>query len=163
MNEPTLTPPEPAPDADDGAAGEAVTYALSTDSIATYSAGVDASMTVAAQSETYIDVPTDKLVIDSNGVFSGIKSDWCNKNPLQNGQYYKIIIPDTVTSIKAYAFNSTACGEIIGSVSYTHLDVYKRQVQHVVDKVRADETGAAGDEISLHRFKVLHSSLQKSP
>ena len=120
MNEPTLTPPEPAPDADDGAADEASTYELSTDSITTYSAGVDTSLTVAAQSENYIDVPTDKLVIDSNGVFSGIKSDWCNNNPLQNGQYYKIIIPDTVTSIKAYAFNSTACGEIIGSIDFSN-------------------------------------------
>lgn len=120
MNEPTFTLPEPAPDADDGAADEAATYDLSTDSITTYSAGVDTSLTVAAQSETYIDVPTDKLVIDSNGVFSGIKSDWCNKNPLQNGQYYKIIIPDTVTSIKAYAFNSTACGEIIGSIDFSN-------------------------------------------
>lgn len=120
MNEPTLTPPEPAPDADDGAADEAATYELSTDSITTYSAGVDTSLTVAAQSENYIDVPTDKLVIDSNGVFSGIKSDWCNNNPLQNGQYYKIIIPDTVTSIKAYAFNSTACGEIIGSIDFSN-------------------------------------------
>ena len=120
VNEPTLTPPEPAPDADDGAADEASTYELSTDSITTYSAGVDTSLTVAAQSENYIDVPTDKLVIDSNGVFSGIKSDWCNNNPLQNGQYYKIIIPDTVTSIKAYAFNSTACGEIIGSIDFSN-------------------------------------------
>ena len=120
MNEPTLTPPEPAPDADNGAADEAATYELSTDSITTYSAGVDTSLTVAAQSENYIDVPTDKLVIDSNGVFSGIKSDWCNNNPLQNGQYYKIIIPDTVTSIKAYAFNSTACGEIIGSIDFSN-------------------------------------------
>lgn len=120
VNEPTLTPPEPAPDADDGAADEAATYELSTDSITTYSAGADTSLTVAAQSETYIDVPAEGLVIDSNGVFSGIKSDWCNKNPLQNGQYYKIIIPDTVTSIKAYAFNSTACGEIIGSIDFSN-------------------------------------------
>lgn len=117
MNEPTLTPPEPAPDADNGAADEASTYELSTDSIATYSAGVDTSLTVAAQSENYIDVPTEGLDI-KNGVCKGLDSTWRSNNPLQSGQYYKIIIPDTVTSIKAYAFNSTACGEIIGSIDF---------------------------------------------
>ena len=119
MNDPTLTPPEPDADADDGAADEAVTYELSTDSIATYSAGLDTSLTVAAQSENYIDVPTEGLVI-KNGVCTGLDSTWRNDNPLQSGQYYKIIIPDTVTSIKEYAFNSTECGEIIGSIDFSN-------------------------------------------
>lgn len=118
MNEQTLTPPEP--DADDGAADEAVTYALSTDSIATYSAGGDTSLTVAAQSENYIDVPTEGLVI-KNGVCKGLDSTWRSNHPLQSGQYYKIIIPDTVTSIEAYAFNSGnyGFGEVIGAIDFS--------------------------------------------
>ena len=118
MNDPTLTPPEP--DADNGAADEAVTYALSTDSIATYSAGGDTSLTVAAQSENYIDVPTEGLVI-KNGVCTGLDSTWRSSNPLPDGKYYKIIIPDTVTSIKEYAFNSGnyGFGEVIGAIDFS--------------------------------------------
>ena len=118
VNEQTLTPPEP--DADDGAADEATTYELSTDSIATYSAGVDPSLTVAAQSENYIDVPTEGLVI-KNGVCTGLDSTWRSSNPLPDGKYYKIIIPDTVTSIKEYAFNSGnyGFGEVIGAIDFS--------------------------------------------
>lgn len=121
MNEPTLTPSEPAPDADDGAADEASTYELSTDSITTYSAGVDTSLTVAAQSETYIDVPTDKLVIDSNGVCKGLDSDWRNSHQLQSGQYYKLTIPDTVTKIEE-VFNSGyyQFGDVIGAIDFSN-------------------------------------------
>lgn len=121
MNEPTLTPPEPAPDADDGAADEASTYELSTDSITTYSAGVDTSLTVAAQSENYIDVPTDKLVIDSNGVCKGLDSDWRNSHQLQSGQYYKLTIPDTVTKIEE-VFNSGyyQFGDVIGAIDFSN-------------------------------------------
>lgn len=119
VNEQTLTPPEP--DADDGAAGEAVTYALSTDSITTYSAGVDTSLTVAAQSETYIDVPTDKLVIDSNGVCKGLDSDWRSNHTLQDGQYYRLTIPDTVTKIEE-VFNSGyhQFGDVIGAIDFSN-------------------------------------------
>lgn len=121
MNEPTLTPPEPAPDADNGAADEAATYELSTDSITTYSAGVDTSLTVAAQSENYIDVPTDKLVIDSNGVCKGLDSDWRNSHQLQSGQYYKLTIPDTVTKIEE-VFNSGyyQFGDVIGAIDFSN-------------------------------------------
>lgn len=121
MNEPTLTPPEPAPDADNGAADEASTYELSTDSITTYSAGVDTSLTVAAQSETYIDVPTDKLVIDRNGVCKGLDLDWRNSHPLQGGQYYKLTIPDTVTKIEE-VFNSGyyRFGDVIGAIDFSN-------------------------------------------
>lgn len=121
VNEPTLTPPEPAPDADDGAADEAATYDLSTDSITTYSAGVDTSLTVAAQSENYIDVPTDKLVIDSNGVCKGLDSDWRNSHQLQSGQYYKLTIPDTVTKIEE-VFNSGyyQFGDVIGAIDFSN-------------------------------------------
>lgn len=120
MNEPTLTPPEPAPDADDGAADEASTYALSTDSIATYSAGVDTSLTVAAQSENYIDVPTEGLVI-KNGVCTGLDSTWRSNNRLQSGQYYRLTIPDTVTTIAAGVFNSGyyGLGEVIGAIDFS--------------------------------------------
>ncbi len=120
MNEPTLTPPEPAPDADDGAADEAATYELSTDSITTYSAGVDTSLTVAAQSETYIDVPTEGLVI-KNGVCKGLDSDWRNSHTLQSGQYYRLIIPDTVTKIEEEVFNSCyyRFGEVIGAIDFS--------------------------------------------
>lgn len=119
VNEQTLTPPEP--DADDVAADEAVTYALSTDSIATYSAGVDTSLTVAAQSETYIDVPTDKLVIDSNGVCKGLDSTWRSNHQLQDGQYYRLIIPDTVTKIEE-VFNSGyyRFGDVIGAIDFSN-------------------------------------------
>lgn len=121
MNEPTLTLPEPAPDADNGAADEAATYDLSTDSITTYSAGVDTSLTVAAQSENYIDVPTDKLVIDSNGVCKGLDSDWRNSHQLQSGQYYKLTIPDTVTKIEE-VFNSGyyQFGDVIGAIDFSN-------------------------------------------
>ena len=121
MNEPTLTPPEPAPDADDGAADEASTYELSTDSITTYSAGVDTSLTVAAQSENYIDVPTDKLVIDRNGVCKGLDSDWRNSHQLQGGQYYNLTIPDTVTKIEE-VFNSGyyRFGDVIGAIDFSN-------------------------------------------
>ena len=121
VNEPTLTPPEPAPDADDGAADEASTYELSTDSITTYSAGVDTSLTVAAQSENYIDVPTDKLVIDRNGVCKGLDSDWRNSHQLQGGQYYNLTIPDTVTKIEE-VFNSGyyRFGDVIGAIDFSN-------------------------------------------
>ena len=107
--------------ADDGAADEAVTYALSTDGIATYSAGVDTSLTVAAQSETYIDVPTEGFVIDSNGVCKGLDSTWRNNHPLQNGQYYRLIIPDTVTKIEE-VFNSCyyRFGDVIGAIDFSN-------------------------------------------
>lgn len=119
MNEPTLTPPEPAPDADDGAADEASTYELSTDSITTYSAGVDTSLAVAAQSENYIDVPTEGLVI-KNGVCKGLDSDWRNSHQLQSGQYYKLTIPDTVTKIEE-VFNSGyyQFGDVIGAIDFS--------------------------------------------
>ena len=118
VNEQTLTPPEP--DADDGAADEAVTYALSTDGIATYSAGVDTSLTVAAQSENYIDVPAEGLVI-KNGVCKGLDSTWRSSHPLQSGQYYKLTIPDTVTTIAAGVFNSGyyQFGEVIGAIDFS--------------------------------------------
>lgn len=120
VNEPTLTPPEPAPDADNGAADEASTYELSTDSITTYSAGVDTSLTVAAQSENYIDVPTEGLVI-KNGVCKGLDSTWRSNNPLQSGQYYRLIIPDTVTKIEEEVFNSCYYhfGEVIGAIDFS--------------------------------------------
>lgn len=142
MNEPTLTPPEPAPDADDGTADEAATYALSTDSIATYSAGVDASMTVAAQSETYIDVPTEGFVIDSNGVCKGLDSTWRSNHPLQDGKYYKIIIPDTVTSIKEYAFNSGnyGFGEVIGAIDFSNA----AKLETIEDYAFAQQTHLTG-------------------
>lgn len=120
MNEPTLTPPEPAPDADNGAADEAATYDLSTDSITTYSAGVDTSLTMAAQSENYIDVPTEGLVI-KNGICKGLDSTWRSNNRLQSGQYYRLTIPDTVTTIAAGVFNSGyyGLGEVIGAIDFS--------------------------------------------
>lgn len=121
MNEPTLTPPEPAPDADDGTADEAATYELSTDSITTYSAGVDTSLTVAAQNENYIDVPTEGLVI-KNDVCKGLDSTWRSNNPLQSGQYYKLTIPDTVTKIEEEVFNSCyyGFGDVIGAIDFSN-------------------------------------------
>ena len=120
MGVPSLTPPGPAPAAAAGGAGEAATYELSTDSITTYSAGVDTSLTVAAQSETYIDVPTEGLVI-KNGVCKGLDSDWRNSHTLQSGQYYRLIIPDTVTKIEEEVFNSCyyRFGEVIGAIDFS--------------------------------------------
>ena len=121
VNDPTLTPPEPDADDDNGAADEAVTYELSTDSIATYSAGVDTSLTVAAQSENYIDVPTEGFVIDSNGVCKGLDSTWRSNHQLQDGQYYRLIIPDTVTKIEE-VFNSGyyRFGDVIGAIDFSN-------------------------------------------
>lgn len=157
MNEPTLTPPEPAPDADDGAADEASTYELSTDSITTYSAGVDTSLTVAAQSENYIDVPTDKLVIDSNGVCKGLDSDWRNSHQLQSGQYYKLTIPDTVTSIKAYAFNSGnyGLGEVIGAIDFSNATKLEIIEDHAFSR-QSNLTGVL--DFSHTKVSVIDSS-----
>ena len=148
MNEQTLTPPEP--DADDGAADEAVTYELSTDSIATYSAGVDTSLTVAAQSENYIDVPTEGLVI-KNGVCTGLDSTWRSSNPLPDGKYYKIIIPDTVTSIKEYAFNSGnyGFGEVIGAIDFSNA----AKLETIEDYAFAQQTHLTG-VLDLSNTKV---------
>lgn len=155
VNDPTLTPPEP--DADDGAADEAVTYALSTDSIATYSAGLDTSLTVAAQSENYIDVPTEGLDIDSNGVCKGLDSDWRSSHSLQSGQYYKIIIPDTVTSIKAYAFNSGnyGFGEVIGAIDFSNATKLEIIEDHAFSR-QSNLTGVL--DFSHTKVSVIDSS-----
>lgn len=156
MNEPTLTPPEPAPDADDGAADEASTYELSTDSITTYSAGVDTSLTVAAQSENYIDVPTEGLVI-KNGVCKGLDSTWRSNNPLQSGQYYKLTIPDTVTSIKAYAFNSGnyGLGEVIGAIDFSNATKLEIIEDHAFSR-QSNLTGVL--DFSHTKVSVIDSS-----
>lgn len=150
MNEPTLTPPEPAPDADNGAVDEASTYELSTDSITTYSAGVDTSLTVAAQSENYIDVPTDKLVIDSNGVCKGLDSDWRNSHQLQSGQYYKLTIPDTVTKIEE-VFNSGyyQFGDVIGAIDFSNAT----RLETIGDYAFAQQTHLTG-VLDLSNTKV---------
>ena len=156
VNEPTLTPPEPAPDADDGAADEASTYELSTDSITTYSAGVDTSLTVAAQSENYIDVPTEGLVI-KNGVCKGLDSTWRSNNPLQSGQYYKLTIPDTVTSIKAYAFNSGnyGLGEVIGAIDFSNATKLEIIEDHAFSR-QSNLTGVL--DFSHTKVSVIDSS-----
>lgn len=157
MNEPTLTPPEPAPDADDGAAGEAATYELSTDSITTYSAGVDTSLTAAAQSENYIDVPTEGLDIDSNGVCKGLDSTWRSNNRLQSGQYYRLTIPDTVTSIKAYAFNSGnyGFGEVIGAIDFSNATKLEIIEDHAFSR-QSNLTGVL--DFSHTKVSVIDSS-----
>lgn len=157
VNEPTLTPPEPAPDADDGAADEAATYELSTDNITTYSAGGDTSLTVAAQSENYIDVPTEGLDIDSNGVCKGLDSDWRSSHSLQSGQYYKIIIPDTVTSIKAYAFNSGnyGFGEVIGAIDFSNATKLEIIEDHAFSR-QSNLTGVL--DFSHTKVSVIDSS-----
>lgn len=148
MNEPTLTPPEP--DADDGAADEAVTYELSTDSIATYSAGVDPSLTVAAQSETYIDVPTEGFVIDSNGVCKGLDSTWRSNHKLQDGQYYRLIIPDTVTKIEE-VFNSCyyRFGDVIGAIDFSNAT----KLEIIGDNAFSQQTHLTG-VLDLSKTKV---------
>lgn len=148
VNEQTLTPPEP--DADDGAADEAVTYELSTDSIATYSAGVDTSLTVAAQSETYIDVPTEGFVIDSNGVCKGLDSTWRSNHKLQDGQYYRLIIPDTVTKIEE-VFNSGyyRFGDVIGAIDFSNAT----SLETIGDNAFSQQTHLTG-VLDLSKTKV---------
>ena len=148
VNDPTLTPPEP--DADDGAADEATTYELSTDSIATYSAGVDPSLTVAAQSETYIDVPTDKLVIDSNGVCRGLDSTWRSNHQLQSGQYYRLTIPETVTKIEE-VFNSGyyRFGDVIGAIDFSNAT----SLETIGDNAFSQQTHLTG-VLDLSKTKV---------
>ena len=150
VNEPTLTPSEPAPDADDGAADEASTYELSTDSITTYSAGVDTSLTVAAQSETYIDVPAEGFVIDSNGVCRGLDSTWRSNHQLQDGQYYRLIIPDTVTKIEE-VFNSGyyRFGDVIGAIDFSNAT----SLETIGDNAFSQQTHLTG-VLDLSKTKV---------
>lgn len=141
VNEPTLATPETAPDADDGAADEVTTYDLSTDDIATYSTGVDTSLTVATQSETYVDVPAEGLDI-TDGVCNGLDSGWRSKNPLQSGQYYRLIIPDTVTKIASGVFNQYHYnfGAVIGSVDFSNA----KNLETIEDDAFAQQTNLTG-------------------
>ena len=51
----------------------------------------------------------------------------------------------------------------IGQLVQVHQTDILVFLQHVVDKVGADKTGAAGDKIGFHYTIILRSSLQKSP